>query len=174
MGPLRTYFVPATDATAIYPGDPVVIAGDADSMGYPTVTRATAGAGNRITGVMVGLRPGGNGTTTPPRFRAASTAEYILVADDPAILFEVQEIGTALTAASTGLNANLTFGAGGNNFAGQSGAGIDTASVATTNTLQVRLIELQHRPDVEIGQYAKWLVAINQPTETGAAGSTGV
>lgn len=174
MGAVRTYYVPATDATAIFPGDPVIIAGDGDASGYPTVTRATAGASNRITGVCIGLRPGTNNTLIPPKYRAASVAEYILVADDPALLFEAQEIGTALAATNIDQNANITFGAGGNTFTGQSGAGIDTTTAATTNTLQVRLVEYQHGTDNEIGQYANWLVAFNQPTETGAAGSTGV
>jgi hypothetical protein len=40
--------------------------------------------------------------------------------------------------------------------------------------LQCRIIGLQQRIDNAIGTTAKWLVAINLPTETGAAGSTGV
>jgi len=176
MGALRTYFVPASDATAIFPGDPVIIAGDGDAFGYPTATRATAATSARITGIMVSIRPGGATSTSvlPPRYRVASTDAYILVADDPALLFEAQEIGTALAVTNIGQNANITFGAGGNTFTGQSGAGIDTSTAATGATLQMRLVEYQHDVQNEVGQYARWLVAINLPTETGAAGSTGV
>lgn len=173
MGVCRTYFVPATDGTAIYPGDPVIIAGDGDTNGVPTVTRATDGA--RFTGVMIGLRPGGNNTLIPPKYRAASVAEYILVADDPDLLYEVQEdgVGGTLAATNIGNNANLITAAG-NAFTGTSGVMLDSSTAATTNTLQVRIVELVHRPDNVIGANAKWLVANNLPTETGAAGSTGV
>lgn len=175
MGAIRTYYVPATDATAIYIGDPVIIAGGADTAGVPTATLATAGATNRITGVCVGIRPGGNRTLIPPRYRAASVAEYILVADDPALLFEGQEdsVGGALTAASTDLNIDLVSGAG-SAFTGQSGWQLDSSTAAVGATLQMRLVELQRRADNEFGANAKWLVAINLPTETGAPGSTGV
>lgn len=174
MGPMRTYFVPASDATAIYVGDPVIIAGDGDTAGVPTVTKATAATG-RITGVCVGLRPGGNGTLIPPRYRAASVAEYILVADDPNILYEIQEdsVGGALAATNIGQNASFIAGTG-STTTGQSGAMLQSSTAATTNTLQLRIIGLEHRADNVIGNYAKWLVAINLPTETGAAGSTGV
>jgi hypothetical protein len=51
---------------------------------------------------------------------------------------------------------------------------LDSSTAATTATLQLRIVELQHRSDNVIGANAKWLCAINLPTETGAAGSTGV
>lgn len=175
MGAARLYYVPATDATAIFIGDPVVIAGDGDANGVPTCTRATAAGAGRVTGVCVGLRPGGNNTLVPPRYRAASTAEYILVADDPKLLFEIQEdsVGGALAATNIGQNADLIAGAG-STTTGQSGWMLDSSTAAVTATLQLRIVELQNRADNVIGNYAKWLVAINLPTETGAVGSTGV
>lgn len=174
MGSLRTYYVPATDATAIFIGDPVIIGGDGDAAGFPTATLATAATG-RITGICVGLRPGGNSTLIPPRYRAASVAEYILVADDPDLLFEIQEdgVGGSLAATNIGQNCSLVSGAG-STTTGVSGWMLDSSTAATTNTLQMRIIELQHRADNVIGTTAKWLVAINLPTETGASGSTGV
>jgi hypothetical protein len=175
MGACRTYFVPATDASAIYPGDPVIIAGDGDTTGVtPTCTLATAATG-RITGVMVGIRPGGNNTLIPPKYRAASTAEYILVADEPDLLFEAQEdgVGGSLAATNIGQNISLISGSG-NTYTGMSGWMIDSSTAATTNTLQMRIISLVSRLDNVLGTTAKWLVANNLPTETGAAGSTGV
>jgi hypothetical protein len=175
MGACRTYYVPSSDATALFIGDPVIIAGGADAAGVPTVTRATAATAGRITGVVVGLRPGGNGTLIPPKYRAASTAEYVLVTDDPALLYEAEEdsVGGALTAASTDLNIDM-IAAAGSTYTGQSGFMLDSSTAAVTATLQWRLVELQQRVDNELGASAKWLVAINLPTETGAAGSTGV
>jgi len=174
MGACRTYFVPATDATAIFIGDPVIIAGDGDTAGTPTVTLATAATG-RITGVCVGIRPGGNNTLIPPRYRAASTAEYIIVADGPDVLYEVQEdgIGGSLAATNIGQNISLIAGSG-NTTTGQSGWMIDSSTAAVTATLQMRIIGLENRIGNDIGTTAKWLCAINLPTETGAAGSLGV
>jgi hypothetical protein len=181
MGAARHYYVPASDATALFIGDPVVIVAGVDPNGFASVTRA--GATGRITGVVVGFRP--SATIIANGYRAASTAEYVIVADDPDLLFEVQESaatdGAALTAAAMGKNANLIVGTG-NTKTRQSAFTLDSTSAATTNTLQVRIVESERRIDnTMIGTngspgaaYANWLVAINQPTETGAAGSTGV
>jgi len=176
MGAARHYYVPASDATALYIGDPVVIVAGSDTNGFPSCTRATAGAGNRITGVVVGFRPGAP-LAAPYPARPASTAGYVIVADDPNLLFEIQESattdGAALTAAAMGKNAQLLAGTGGANG---SGFTMDSTSAVTTNTGQLRIVEFQRRADNEgpAKAYGKWLVAINQPTETGAAGSTGV
>lgn len=173
VGPLRRYFHPATDATALYIGDPVIIAGSADGDGTPTATRATAAAAGRITGVVVGFEP--NATINAAGFGAASTAFYPLVCDDPNVLYEIQEdsVGGALAATSVGLNADL-IAAAGSAATKQSGFMLDSSTAAVTATLQLRIVQLEQRGDNEIGNNAKWLVAINLPTETGAAGSTGV
>lgn len=171
-GVARTYYVPASDSTALFIGDPVIIAGSGDTDGVPTVTRATAGSAGRITGVVVGFRPT---APFPAKYRAASTAMYVLVADDPALLFEAQEdsAGGALAATNIGQNIDLVSGSGDTNT-GLSGFMIDSSTAATTATLQMRIVGLAQRTDNVIGNYAKWLVAINLPTETGAAGSTGI
>lgn len=173
MGACRLYYHPATDSTALFIGDPVIIAGSADADGVPTATRATAASAGRITGVVVGFQP--DAGVNANAYGAASSAFYVLVADDPALLFEIQEdsVGGALAATSVGLNADL-IAASGSTTTKQSGFMLDSSTAATTATLQLRIVELQRRADNEIGQYAKWLVAINLPTETGAAGSTGV
>jgi hypothetical protein len=174
-GAARHYAVPATDATPLFIGDPVVIVAGSDTSGLPSVTRATAGASNRITGVVIGFRP--SATIIANGYRAASTLEYAIVADDPELLFEVQESaatdGAALTAAAMGKNVNLLAGSG-SAATKLSGFKIDSTTAATTNTLQLRIIQLQRKADNALGANANWLVAINQPTETGAAGSTGV
>jgi len=171
-GQARTYYVPATDSTALFIGDPVIIAGDGDANGVPTVTRATAGSAGRITGVVVGFQPT---APFPAKYRAASTAMYVLVADDPALLFEVQENSSGATLAATNIGQNVDLASGsGSTATGFSGFQIASSTAATTATLQCRIIALQQRVDNTIGTNAKWLVAINLPTETGAAGSTGV
>lgn len=179
VGPLRKYYVPASDGTALFEGDPVILAGSADAKGIPAVTRATAGSAGRITGVVCGIA---NDETLPASndmleqgYRPASTAGYVLVCDDPNVLYEIQEdsAGGALAAADIGLNADLASGSG-STYTRKSGFMLDTSTKATTATLQLRIIGLEQRPDNEFGDNAKVLVAINLPTETGAAGSTGV
>lgn len=186
MGAARHYYRPASDTNPLYIGDPVVITAGSDPNGFPSCVRATAGTGNRITGAVVGFRPNSTLVSgSASNALAASTAGYVIVADDPALLFEIQESaatdGAALTAAAMGKNANLTSAVAGNAFNG-SGFQLDSTSAATTNTLQVRIVEAERRIDNSIigtngspgAAYSKWLVAINQPTETGAAGSLGV
>lgn len=170
----REYYVPASDATALFVGDPVILAGSADaSLVYPTVTRATAAGGNRITGVVVGFRP--TDGIVALGYRAASTEAWALVCDEPDMLYEIQEdsTGGALAAADIGLNADLAAGTG-SAVSKKSGFVLDTSTKATTATLQLRIVGLTDRADNEVGANAKVLVRLNLTTETGAAGSTGV
>lgn len=164
-GAATRYFVPASDSTALFLGDPVILAGSADADGVATVARATAAGGAYVLGVVVGVDPvdgagaGGRDSTT---YRAASTARYVYVADDPDLLFEIQEdaVGGALAAADVGLNADLVAGTG-STITGLSAFQLDTSTKATTNTLQLRIHGFKVAPDNEIGANAKVLVSIN-------------
>lgn len=170
---IREYYVPASDSTALFVGDPVIIAGGADADGLSTVTRATAASAGRITGAVVGFRP--DASVIANGYRVASVAGYVLVSDDPDQVYEIQEdaVGGALAAADVGLNADLVAGSG-STVTKASGFQLDTSTKATTATLQLRVLGFQRRADNEIGANAKVLVRINLPTETGAVGSTGV
>lgn len=172
-GACNPYFIPSSDGTALFIGDPVIIAGSGDTNGVPTATRATAGATNRITGVVVGFVP--TRTFETLGYRPASTDMYALVADDPNLLFEIQEdaVGGALAVTDIGLNADLVAGSG-NTYTKQSGFQLDTSTKGTGATLQMRIEGFQQRADNEVGANAKILVRINLPTQTGAAGSTGI
>lgn len=164
------FWLPAADASVVYIGDPVVISGTADANGIPSITLATPGAGNRITGVVAGFNI--NPAIVASGFRAASTDTHALVEHHPDALYEIQANGT-VAATDIGANANLIAGTAGNGYK-RSGWMLDTASMTTTATLQVRIVGLARRPDNEFGPNAVLLVRINQTTETGAAGSTGV
>lgn len=176
-GQARLYFIPSTDANAFAIGDPVASAGSADTNGVPSVTLATAGAGNAVRGVIVGCGtteglmadPNNLNTTVIPA--AKSQNYYVMVADDPSILFEAQEVGTgtALTAAEVGLNADLLAGT---NNGYQSGWQINNVGEGTGATLQVKLMGLVRRQQNAFGAYAKWLVKINNHEL--AAGTAGV
>ncbi len=163
------YACPSSYATALFPGDPVIKTGTADAEGYSEVNAAANGGS--ITGVVVGFEDPGS---TLLGYGAASTTRAVLVADDPATLFEIQEdaVGGALALADVGLNADLIAAAGSTSLR-QSGWQLDTSTKAATATLQVKIIEFQHRADNEVpGAKAKVLVKINKTTET--AGQAGI
>lgn len=172
------YQIAAADTNAYAIGDPVASSGSGDANGVPGVTLATAGTGNAIRGVVLGLGTSEGGIFNPNNLNstirpsgAQATDWYAIVADDPNIVFEVQEVnsGTAFTASSIGLNANLVSGAN-NGF--QSGWQVSNVGAATTNTLQVRLLGLSRRIDNSFGLCAKWLVKINNHELS--AGTAGV
>lgn len=173
----RVYCIPSTDGNAFATGDPVVLAGSADANGVATVTLATAGSTNLVTGAIVGM--GGNvygsgyvdpnlpNTAVIPATKAR--AYYVLVEDDPMVIFEIQESGTAMAAADVSLNASLLSGVN-NGF--MSGWLIDNSTKATTAALQLKLLGLNVRADNAFGLYAKWLVLINNHSyRTGVSGA---
>jgi hypothetical protein len=165
----RVYCIPDTDDTNAYAiGDPVVLAGGADTRGVPTITLATAGITNSVLGAIVSGAGGieyassfGVPADSPIVIPATKSRNYyVLVADDPNIIFEVQEVsgGTALTAAAVGLNAPLVAGT---NNGYISGWEVNNAGEVTTATEQVKLLGLAQRSDNAFGEHAKWLVLIN-------------
>lgn len=158
-GAANLYFVPATDSTAVFIGDAVKSAGSADAAtGVPTV--AQAAAGDTLRGVVVGVVPD---TAQSTIYRVASTARYLLVADDPDLEFEIQEdaVGGALALDSVGLNADLVVGSG-STATGRSGMQLDTSDVKTA-TAQLRILGFVQRADNEFASAnAKVRVMINE------------
>lgn len=168
-GQANWYFIPSTDSTAVFLGDPVKLAGSASADGYPTV--AQAAASNVALGVVVGFKPDPTNLNVPI-YRAASTNRYVLVADAPDIVYEVQSNGTTV-AADVGLNANITVGAG-STTTGASGVQLDDASKATTATLPLKIIGFVDRIDNDItSANAKVLVTINNHQYTSGTGTVG-
>lgn len=165
-GMANLYYVPATDATALFVGDAVKSAGSADANGIPTVTAAAAG--DPMRGVVVGISPE---TDEGLNYKAASTAAYVLVADAPDLVFEVQEdsVGGAVAAASVGLNADLVVAAGSTLGGGSSRMELDSSSV-TALTAGVRILRLRQTPNNAIGDNAKWEVMINEHELKGVIG----
>lgn len=159
-GAARRYSVAASNGTAIYIGDPVKLAGTAqtiDGQVYADVVQGTTTAA--VVGVVVGVVAD---TRDSLIYRAASTQRILLVADDPDLLFEIQEVsgGTALTANDIGLNAAFVVGSG-STVTGLSGVELNNSGEATTNTLDVQIMGLVSRPDNAVGEHAKWLVRLN-------------
>ena len=167
-GAANLYYVPASDGTALFRGDPVVVVtADSDAYGVPTITRATAAGGNYISGVFMGLASDGDPSIpildSTPIYRAASTEAYVLIADDPELLFEIQEdgVGGAMGVGAASRNADLASGTG-STATGNSGFELDSSTLATTNTLQLRVRAPVRRVDNDPTlTNAKWLVHIN-------------
>lgn len=166
-GQCNFYF--ATGATGVIaPGDPVVMAGSANTSEFggfqagtlPTVTVALDGAGDPILGVCVGVQ---SVTRDSLPYRETSTDRIILVADDPQLIFQVQEDagGTALAAADVGQFVVFKVGTA-STVLNRSAWTIDTATAPnTTATFQALLWRLASMPGNAIGAYAVWEVLIN-------------
>lgn len=174
----NVYYVPSTDSTmSYYVGDVVAHGGGADANGIPSVTKyvpGAASAGSGINGagpvgvvVAVGTSPAGpwvDATDLTKTYAPVTKtkAYYLLVADDPFLIFEVQEggSGTAFTAAEVGLNANLSYTiAQATGFV--SATILDNSTEAATIGLDVRLLGLARTPGNAFGYYARWLVMLN-------------
>lgn len=161
-GAANVYTTTTGDGTAIGIGDPVLDLGTATTNADGTVTKDVkiAATTDVITGVVVAVLPD---TRDSLLYRAASTVRRLLVADDPNILFEIQEStgGTAFTANDLGLNASLSIGSP-STTTGKSGATVDNSTEATTNTLALKLVGVYSAPDNAIGDSCRWLVRINR------------
>lgn len=189
-GQANLYQIPAGDAANTFIGDPVILDGTASVNGIATVKRAAAGAA--ILGVVVGFVPlkmdpvAGSMTTgsialDTPIYRAASTAQYVLVADAPDLLYEVEGTtgGSSYTylIADVGLNADAYYGGAGSTTTGASAASLDLATKATTATLQFKILGAVQRVDNETvtgtSTAVKYLVKINNASLGGGTGATG-
>jgi hypothetical protein len=174
-GKVTPYYVAAGYATALYIGDPVVVVGNsnaAEYFGMPagslnTIEIATGGDANAISGVIVGFLPV---QATSPIYKPASTEALALVADDPNIVFEVQDDGGGeLDGDTVGLNANLITGSG-STATGLSGWALDGGTSDgpdATATNQLLILGLSRRlANNELGSdYAIWDVLINKHTQ---------
>ncbi len=171
-GAANIYNVPSTYGSNLFLGDPMIPTGTSDANGIPNVTLATAGGSNYTIGPFIGIVNGGEPivsvTRDLPIYHTASTQQYILVADDPELMFRIQEDGTGV-ASNSSANANLASGSG-STVTGQSGWLLSTSSVNTTATLQLRLLRPLATPDNAIGLYCKWMVRINLHSLTNTTG----
>lgn len=159
-GRVEKFFSSTSETAAIGIGDPVALAGSADADGVPTAIRMTAGG--TAVGVVVGTIPDPSNLNTA-NYKPANTAKYLLVDTDPNTVYEVQETSAAATtyiaAASVGLNATLSLGTVDTTTG--NGKTVLTTTVATTTTLDVQILRLAPTVGNAIGQYARWLVRLN-------------
>ena len=197
-GAATMYAVDSTDATAIGIGDLVNLDGSADPNGIRQVTQADAS--EALVGVVVGVKvtPDGVGSGkflgsgASPNLDvtvyvpATKTRDYyLMVVDDPNVLFECgEDADTApLALADVGRNVNIIASAA-SATTGRSTMVIDSSTVDTTNTLPLALVEFVQKEDnptsnvstASLGSslLCRWLVRINNHQNNSATGSTGV
>jgi hypothetical protein len=192
-GQVNRYFVAAADGTAIFNGDLVKLAAVTDAAGQvllnqPSVvggtqgaTKFVAGTDSAAVGVAVGFMINPLNLNSP-QYRPASTAMYVLVADSPDTVFEVQVDGTTYPSGSAGIigaagwNKNYNVSdAGGSTVTGFSGEQVLTSSAATTATLPLRAFGAVQKVDNDITSVgAKMLVTINNHQLGAGTGTAGV
>ena len=165
-GQANKYYVAAGDGTAIYVGGLVKPAGAADADGIMSVT-GNVSTGNSVLGVVIAVDPvlgaGANGRSST-LYRAASTERYVYVVDDPNVLFAVQDNAAAtLTSTVIGNSADLTGFTSGDTATGLSAIEISAATVTASGdgTEDVLIVGLDVRPDNAFGDWADYLVRLN-------------
>ena len=167
-GKANLYHVPAAYAVNLFLGQPLLPTGASDANGIPTVATAVNGATNNTIGPMVGINDGGDPivaiTRDMPLYHPASTLQYILVADDPNLIFELQEdsVGGSIAMATAGTkNVDLIAGAG-STVTGYSGWMLDSSTIGTGATLQMRLQRgVKRVSNAMAATNARWLATIN-------------
>jgi len=187
-GQSNIYFVPSSDATALFVGDPVKLATGGNAQGIQNVTKATAGAA--VLGVVVGIinpkldpvsgkMTSGSIALDTPQYRVASTDTYVLVCDSPDVIFSVEAVTGSnsvysFLSADIGKNADLATVAG-STTTGTSAAALNMATKATTATLQWKILGVVQRPDNETtGNSTRVLVKINNAQFAAGTGTAGV
>jgi hypothetical protein len=181
----RRYFIPQANANAFYIGSPVQLAATSDVEGTPGVdvnagTGAFVGAIVSIEAVNVGgiSQVGVTLSQEQVSIPASKTRDYyVLVADDPNQVFEIQGDATATNQIAANANkcATMTITAPSPATFPVSATVLNSASIQTTNTLSLKLLGLSPRPEANrkgYGSWAVWLVKINQHQL--ANGATGV
>jgi hypothetical protein len=168
-GASNMYCVPSTDGTIISVGDAVKSAAGGDANGIPYIAKA-AGT-DVVRGVVVGILPdspnnpslvGTNLDLTLQNMPATKTkAYYVLVVDDPMVIFDLEDDGAAALDA-TACNKNAIFVVTNPTAPSQvSASTLSAASVAVTATLNLKLMGLVQKPDNAYGVNANWAVMFN-------------
>lgn len=178
-GSTREFKLSTNNSAAIFNGDIVQLT----AAGNPQAISATPTAGTTagIVGVCLGVRYVNPATKQAnwAQFLPANaitggyTEVYVVVADDPDLVFQVQ--GTAAfgtltngAAGAVGKNAALGFGTAGSTTTGNSGVnlvvGANGGSLANTATLAMRIVGVV--PGTELDAYPEILVKFNQGTHS--------
>lgn len=164
-GQANIYEVPAGEAVPVFVGDLVKLSDSAATAGFPAV-EAVVGASAQvaavpIVGAVVGIintkldpvdgnMTGGSISLDTPVYRAASTKQYVLVADAPDLIFEA-EADAAVAFATVGLNADIGASAHTNPLlTGASPMYVYSTTAPTASaTRPLQIVGIVKRPDNE-------------------------
>ena len=178
-GQANIYGVASGDSTALFVGDVVKLAADGNAAGIQYVTAhaaGSAGTGQPALGVVVGVintkldpvdgrMSAGSISLDTPVYRPGSVEQYVLVADSPDLIYEVEATaaGSAYSFAVTdiGQNANI-FAGSGSTTTGNSAHSLNMSDKGTAATLPFKILGVSKKIDNEVtGNYTKVLVQIN-------------
>lgn len=173
-GSLNMYYVPAADTNQYNPGDTVKSAAGGDANGIPQVAKITNGT-DTARGVVIGILVANPNNPSLVGINLDLTVQntpgsgkthdyYLLVCDDPNVLFELQDDGlNAGTTVATACNKNATYTVTNPTSPRQNSATVlNSGSIATTATLSLKLVGLVQKPNNAYGANATWLVKLNQ------------
>lgn len=164
------YYVPQADVNAYYVGDVVKSAAGADANGVPQVVKALGT--DVLRGVVVGVLPenpystslqGGTLDLANTFAPATKTRDYyLMIVDDPETVFQVQGDATATNQVAANSNKNFSLTVAAPTAPGQwSATVLNSATIATTSTLNMKLMGLVQKVGNGFGAYAQWTCKIN-------------
>ena len=178
-GQANIYGVASGDSTALFVGDVVKLAADGNAAGIQYVTAhaaGTAGTGQPALGVVVGVintkldpvdgrMSAGSISLDTPVYRPGSVEQYVLVADSPDLIYEVEATAAgsaySFAVADVGQNANI-FAGSGSTSTGNSAHSLNMSDKGTAATLPFKIVGVSKKIDNEVtGNYTKVLVQIN-------------
>ena len=178
-GQANIYGVASGDSTALFVGDVVKLAADGNAAGIQYVTAhaaGTAGTGQPALGVVVGVintkldpvdgrMSAGSISLDTPVYRPGSVEQYVLVADSPDLIYEVEATAAgsaySFAVADVGQNANI-FAGSGSTTTGNSAHSLNMSDKGTAATLPFKILGVSKKIDNEVtGNYTKVLVQIN-------------
>lgn len=178
-GQANIYGVASGDSTALFVGDVVKLAADGNAAGIQYVTAhaaGVAGTGQPALGVVVGVintkldpvdgrMSGGSISLDTPVYRPGSVEQYVLVADAPDLIYEVEATAAgsaySFAVADIGQNANI-FAGSGSTTTGNSAHSLNMSDKGTAATLPFKIVGVSKKIDNEVtGNYTKVLVQIN-------------
>lgn len=162
VGHGNRYYKGTAANTRIAKGDRVVRVTTTDPNAFPEIVKAAANA--PCTGVVVGFEV--DVTNLHKLCLEATDTGYLMVEDDPSILYSCQEdsVGGALPITAVGQYINPITNLNGDAQTGLSLLQLDSSTLGNTS-VACRIERLDQAPDNAIGQFARWLVRMNQSTE---------
>lgn len=176
-GQANLYEVPAGETVPVFVGDLVKLSDSAATAGVPACESFCAASSQVVSGNVLGAvvgiinakqdpldgnMTGGSIALDTPVYRAASTKQFVLVADSPDLIFEA-EADASVALASVGLNADV--GASAHTTPLITGASpmyvYSTTAPSASATRPLQIMGIVKRPDNEAAAaYNKVLVKI--------------